>query len=213
MGGGCGTGADGRRHELSARVEHLPRRGVPTGVDRTSWNWLVGALLGALVAGPARLPAQDARYGVGAPGPVQRFELGAEAKGVFHTLWESSVAAGAERAACIGGVREGGVARVTRVLVLDPADADSMGIAAAVSIEKCGPPDWFGTVHTHIAHRDGRHPYPTFSGADRGVMRLWLKRWAADGVFCLLYSPTDAHCETEGDSGSLVAGPETGTSY
>ena len=79
MGGGRGSGADGRRHELSARVEHVPRRGVPAGMDHTSRNWLVGVLLGALVAGPAPLPAQDARYGVGAPGPVQRFELGAVA--------------------------------------------------------------------------------------------------------------------------------------
>jgi hypothetical protein len=193
MGGGRRAGADGRRHQLR----------------------LAGALLGVLVAGPPPLPAQDAQYGVSAPTPlpVQRVELGDEAKAVFHTLWESSVAAGAERVACIGGVREGGVARVTRVLVLDPADADSMGIAAAASIERCGPPDWFGTAHTHIAHRGGRRSYPTFSGADRGVMRLWLRRWDADGVFCLLYSPTVAHCEAEGDSGSLVAGPGTGTSY
>lgn len=197
MGGGRRAGADRRRHQLIA-----PR-------------WLAGALLGVLVAGSRPLPAQDAQHGVRAPAPVpvQRFELADEAKAVFHTLWESSVVAGAERVACIGGVREGGVARVTRVLVLDPADADSMGIAAAASIEKCGPPDWFGTAHTHIAHRDGRRPYPTFSGADRGVMRLWLRRWTADGVFCLLYSPTQAHCEAEGDSGSLVAGPGTGTSY
>jgi hypothetical protein len=178
-------------------------------------HWPIWALLGTIVAGSTPLRAQKARYGVGVSVsvPVRRFELDAGARATLHNLWESSVAAGAERAACIGGVRENGVAHVTRVLVLDPSDADSMGIAAGTSIETCGPPDWFGTAHTHIAHRDGRRPYPTFSGADRGVMRLWLKRWAADGVFCLLYSPTDAHCEAEGASGSLVAGPETGTSY
>ena len=115
--------------------------------------------------------------------------------------------------ACIGGERDRGVAFITRVLPLEPSAADSMGVSASVSIERCGPPEWFGTAHTHIAHRTGERPYATFSGADRGVMRLWLRRWAADGVFCLLYSPTDAHCETEGASGTLVAGPETGTSY
>ncbi len=123
------------------------------------------------------------------------------------------MAAGVERAACIGGDRQGGVARITQVLPLAPAGADSMAVPASVSIEQCGPPNWFGTAHTHIALYDGQHPYPNFSGADRGVMGLWLERWAADGVFCVLYSASAAHCEAAGSAGSLVAGPGTAASY
>lgn len=88
-----------------------------------------------------------------------------------------------------------------------------MGVAASVSIERCGPPDWFGTAHTHIALRDGHRPYATFSGADRGVMGFWLERWGTDGVFCVLYSAAAAHCEAAGAAGSLVAGPGTAASY
>jgi hypothetical protein len=179
----------------------LARRGV-----------VAAAVVGGLVAG-ADAHAQEPRYGADAPGAVHRFEVAADARRALHALWDSSAAAGAERVACIGGERDRGVASITRVLPLEPSAADSMGVSASTSIERCGPPDWFGTAHTHIAHRGGERPYATFSGADRGVMRLWLRRWAADGVFCLLYRPTDAHCETEGASGSLVAGPETGTSY
>jgi hypothetical protein len=172
-----------------------------------------GVVAAVVVAGGADAHAQEPRYGADAPGAVHRFEVTADARQAFHALWDSSIAAGAEHVACIGGERDSGVASITRVLPLQPSTADSMGVSASTSIERCGPPDWFGTAHTHIAHRSGERPYATFSGADRGVMRLWLRRWAADGVFCLLYSPKDAHCETEGASGSLVAGPETGTSY
>ena len=118
-----------------------------------------------------------------------------------------------ERAACIGGDRQDGVVTITRVLALTPSAADSMGVSAAVSIERCGPPNWFGTAHTHIALYDGQHPYPNFSGADRGVMGFWLERWAADGIFCVLYRASAAHCEAAGAAGSLVAGPGTAAAY
>jgi hypothetical protein len=167
----------------------------------------VGLAAGSLVH------AQEPRDGADPVGPIHGFEIEADAREALHTLWTSSLAAGAERVACIGGARDHGVAYITRVLPLEPSAADSMGVSASASIERCGPPQWFGTAHTHIAHRRGQRPYSMFSGADRGVIRLWLTRWTGDGVFCLLYSATDAHCETEGASGSLIAGPETGTSY
>jgi hypothetical protein len=75
-----------------------------------------------------------------------------------------------------------------------PERADSLGAGAAASIELCRPPQWFGTAHTHVARYDGVRPYPDFSGADRGVMRLWWKRWRVGGTFCVLYSGRDAHC-------------------
>ena len=178
---------------------------------RRVWGRPLAAAIVAQFAAGGRAHAQAARAEPGAA--VQRIEIGADARQALHAVWQSSVAAGAERAACIGGDQEGNVAHITRVLALQPSAADSMGVAASVSIERCGPPNWFGTAHTHIALYDGQHPYPTFSGADRGVMGLWLERWAADGIFCVLYSAAAAHCEAAGAAGSLVAGPGTAASY
>jgi hypothetical protein len=59
-------------------------------------------------------------------------------------------------------------------------------------------------VHTHVALYDGAHPYARFSGADRGVNRLWWRRWDAEGMFCVLYSPTDAYCEIDGPTGLSI---------
>lgn len=178
-----------------------------TGAGHPLRRALAAVLSAQLAAAAASAQARAA------PAVVQGFQIGGEARQALHTVWEASVAAGAERVACIGGDRLGGVARITRVLPLQPSRADSMGVAASVSIEQCGPPEWFGTAHTHIAFYDGRRPYPTFSGADRGVMGLWLERWRSDGVFCVLYSPSAAHCEAAGAGGSLVGGPGTAASY
>ena len=122
------------------------------------------------------------------------FSFRTSARDSLRTLWVGSIDAREERVACIGGVRLMGTAYVTRVLPLAPAAADSMHIAAATSIKLCGAPEWFGTVHTHIAKFGGR-PFVTFSPDDRRVMSLWRKRWHAEGVFCVLYSETEAHCE------------------
>jgi len=59
-------------------------------------------------------------------------------------------------------------------------------------------------VHTHVALRDGRRPYSLFSGADRGVMMLWWRRWRMDGIFCLLYSGDEVICEIEGPRGAVL---------
>lgn len=189
------------------------RYGGGAGTGRLVAHAITTAVIAGLAGASPAHAQDDARYSADVPGAVHRFDIAADARQALHALWDSSVAAGAERVACIGGERAGGVALITRVLPLQASAADSMGVSASASIERCRPPDWFGTAHTHIARRRGERPYAAFSGADRGVMRLWLRRWSADGVFCLLYSPSDAHCETEGDSGSLIAGPETGVSY
>ena len=187
--------------------------GPPDNVTRPApWRGL-GTAIGVSLAGAAAAQAQEPRYSADTPGAVHGFVIEADAREALHALWQASLAAGVERVACIGGDRDHGIATIRRVLRLETSAADSMGVSAVASIERCGPPEWFGTAHTHIAHRVNQRPYASFSGADRGVMRLWLKRWEADGVFCLLYSPTDAHCETEGASGTLIAGPETGTVY
>jgi hypothetical protein len=181
----------------------------------THWQ-LRGLLTAAIIAYGLGAPVargQEPRYGTETAAQPSRFEVGDSADQGLRALWEASSAAGAERVACIGGERRNGVGRITRVLALDSARSDSLAVSASASIERCGPPLWFGTVHTHIARYDGQHPYPGFSGSDRGVMMLWWKRWQVDGIFCVLYSPNMAHCETSGASAGLVAGPGTRTSY
>ena len=135
------------------------------------------------------------------------FRFSAEAGTAIRALWDESVAAQAERVACLGATVEDGVVHVTRVLALPPDGADSMSIAAAGAIERCGPPAWAGTVHTHVAIYDERGPSRRFSGQDRTAMRLWYDRWHADGVFCVVYSERDAHCEADGVVGGLRSRP------
>jgi hypothetical protein len=36
------------------------------------------------------------------------------------------------------------------------------------------------------------------------VNRLWWRRWNAEGMFCVLYSPTDAYCEIDGPQGLTI---------
>jgi hypothetical protein len=127
-----------------------------------------------------------------------------DARDALHLLWSSSLADRAERVACLAGVIEDDTVRVLRIFPLVAADGDSLGIPATASLEACGPPDWQGTVHTHIALRAGQRPYSTFSGADRGVMLMWGQRWRANGIFCVLFSREQAHCELDGIDGSLI---------
>jgi hypothetical protein len=131
-----------------------------------------------------------------------RFEV--EAQPELHRLWDASTLAKAERVACLAAEIEEDTVRISRVLVLEETRADSLGISAAASLESCGPPQWRGTVHTHVALRDGRSPYSLFSGADRGVMMMWWQRWRTDGVFCLLYSGNEVICEIEGPRGAVL---------
>lgn len=131
-----------------------------------------------------------------------RFE-GSSSAGL-HRLWDQSITAKAERVACLAGVIESDTVRITDVLALEVRSADSLGISAGTSLETCGPPRWKGTVHTHVALRDGRTPYSLFSGADRGIMMMWWQRWREDGIFCLLYSDREVICEIEGPRGAVL---------
>jgi hypothetical protein len=141
----------------------------------------------------------------GSPDPVPTaFQFDADARPLLHQLWQSSLNAKAERVACLAATIEGDTVRISDVFPLDPARSDSLGIAASASLETCGPSRWLGTVHTHVALRDGRRPYSLFSGADRGVMMLWWQRWQVAGIFCLLYSENDVICEIEGPEGAVL---------
>jgi hypothetical protein len=138
-------------------------------------------------------------------GPVPtafRFEAGAPAE--LRLLWNASSTSRTERVACLASTVEGDTIRISRVHSLETARADSLGISAAASLEACGPPEWRGTVHTHVALRQGGRPYSLFSGADRGVMMMWWQRWKVAGVFCLLYSAEEVICEIEGPDGAVI---------
>jgi hypothetical protein len=130
------------------------------------------------------------------------FEL--DARPDLHRLWETSSRIKAERVACLAATIDSDTVHISRVFPLEPGPADSLGISAGASLESCGPPLWRGTVHTHVAFRDGRQPYSLFSGADRGVMMLWWRRWQVDGIFCLLYSSEEVICEIEGPRGAVL---------
>jgi hypothetical protein len=132
------------------------------------------------------------------------FRFEGDARPDLHRLWDASSAARSERVACLAAAIESDTVRITRVFPLEPGWSDSLGISAEASLEGCGPPEWRGTVHTHVALRDGRSPYSLFSGADRGVMMLWWQRWKVDGIFCLLYSDTEVICEIEGPRGAVL---------
>jgi len=140
-------------------------------------------LAGALVAGPPDAP--------------QAFSIDPGAQGALRALWAASVAARAERVACLASVINGDTLHITRVQPLTTG-ADSLAVSALASLEQCGPPEWQGTVHTHIPLREGQRASPVFSGSDRGVMLMWWQRWKADGTFCLLYAEGQAHCEIDG---------------
>ena len=130
-----------------------------------------------------------------------RFEPVAQTE--LRRLWAESNGLKSERVACLAGEIRRDTVRVTRILPLS-GWADSLGVSARRSIEDCGPPRWQGTVHTHVALYDGQRPYARFSGADRGVNRLWWRRWNSQGVFCVLYSAADAYCEIDGPEGVSI---------
>ena len=135
------------------------------------------------------------------------FRIATDARSALRGLWDSSIGSKEERVACIGGRRIGGVAYITKVMTLE-APADSAHVSAVSSLNECRPPEWFGTVHTHIARFNGL-PFVTFSADDRNVISIWRGRWKHDGVFCILYTEADAYCEAGTDFGGDTAYIET----
>ena len=144
------------------------------------------------------LPAQT-----NAPLSRASFQFGQDAGHALREMWQKSLAAREERVACLASFIRNDTVFVTDIALLEPEGADSMGISATRSVEECGPPRWSGTVHTHIALYTDDLPSTRFSGQDRIAMRLWYDRWKSDGVFCLIYSVRDAHCEADGVVGGM----------
>jgi hypothetical protein len=141
--------------------------------------------------------------------PAPAFRFSTEAGLGLRALWTESVAAKQERVACLGASVRNDTVFVSRILALAPEGADSMSIGSEASVERCGPPDWAGTVHTHVALYTATMPSTRFSAQDRGVMRRWYERWHSDGVFCVVYSARDAHCEADGVVGGMRRTPPT----
>ena len=137
------------------------------------------------------------------------FRFSREAGSALRELWESSHASKEERVACLGSEIRNDTVFVTRIRPLDPEDADSLGISATASVDQCGPPEWSGTVHTHVALYTDDLPSTKFSAQDRTAMRLWYDKWRSDGVFCVAYSRQNAHCEADGVVGGLRSRPRT----
>jgi endonuclease YncB( thermonuclease family) len=62
-----------------------------------------------------------------------------DAQAALRALWHASVAARAERVACLASAVDGDTLRITRVNPLT-VGADSLAVSAGSSIELCGPP-------------------------------------------------------------------------
>lgn len=138
--------------------------------------------------GPAHTPPDSSATNGG-------FAFDPGAKRSLQQLWHESIVANQERVACMGGYTAHDSVVITRIEPIASTRADSANISAKASLQECAPPRWFGTVHTHIAKFNGQ-PYIIFSAPDRLVMSLWNERWHEDGVFCILFSDTEANCES-----------------
>jgi hypothetical protein len=160
--------------------------------------------LGILIAAVSTIPLA-AQTAARPSRPTFRFTRGAGS--ALGELWQSSIAAKQERVACLASSIRSDTVLVYRIAALEPEEADSMGISAKASVAQCGPPNWSGTVHTHVALYSGDLPSTKFSAQDRIAMRLWYDRWHADGVFCVVYSREDAHCEADGVVGGMRTKP------
>jgi hypothetical protein len=168
-------------------------------------RWWLVAIVPLFACAAARAGAQD----VGPDKPDTPFNHGtfrfaAQARVALHGLWVMSIRANEERVACLGGQVDGDVVYITRISVLEPGRADSANISAIASLQQCAPPEWLGTVHTHIVKLAGQ-PYIAFSGPDRVVMTMWRQRWKQLGVFCILYSESEANCEAGYGLSSIAA--------
>lgn len=158
----------------------MGRQETDNGSVMRIW-WVLGLAVGL----PGALPAQAQ------PGWL----LSQEVKNGFADLWDASNLERRELVACLGGVVAEDSVRVLSVQPLEIEQSDSLTAEARHSIELCGPPQWIGTIHTHIRSIDDERPAPRFSPSDRVVMSEWVRRWETRGAFCVLHSDRAAQCE------------------
>ncbi len=139
---------------------------------------------GILAAGAAPAAAQQPTWVIEAP-----------ARPALSALWRASVTARAERVACLSGRIGSDSVWITGAAPVVTRGADSLTAEGEPSLAQCRPPQWIGTVHTHIRSTDGSEPADRFSPGDRAQMSEWSRRWSRAGAFCLLHSAQAAHCE------------------
>ena len=120
--------------------------------------------------------------------------MGPQAKLGLQELWATSLTARREQVACLGGVIRPDTVFVSRLRLVDEF-SDSLTASAQLSLSTCAPPEWIGTVHSHVRATDDASPAPRFSPGDRAVMSEWATRWGGQGAFCLVYSERNMHCE------------------
>ena len=157
---------------------------------------LLGLACAALAASPLLLrePAPASATGPDGRAQVSPFVITASARHVLQQLWHESVEANEERVACLGGYQDRGVYVIARATVLPVERADSLRVSPRPSLDRCGPPEWSGTAHTHIVPYRGA-PFRTFSANDRVVLAEWRSRWRTEGIFCVLFTSDRAYCE------------------
>ena len=145
------------------------------------------ALVFALVVGTGAATAATAQLPTWIVEPAARPAL--------TKLWQESVAARAERVACMGGRVGADTVWISSAAPVESGATDSLAAEGEPSLAQCGPPRWIGTVHTHVRSTDDPEPAPRFSSGDRAQMSEWVRRWGRPGAFCVLYSTQGAHCE------------------
>ena len=171
-------GAAGRR----ARVRHAAARHAGAAVVIAAAR--VRALVALLLCLAARsLAAQQ-----------QAWIMGPQAKLGLQELWATSLTVRREQVACLGGAVRADTVLVDRIKPVNEA-SDSLTASAQLSLTLCAPPEWIGTVHSHVRSTDDESPASRFSAGDRAVMSEWTARWGGQGAFCLVYSARNLHCE------------------
>jgi hypothetical protein len=146
---------------------------------------MIRAVAAGLFLAAAPLAAQ------GQPG----WSLGPGVADSLQRIWQLSLAERREQVACLSGAVAADTVRITLVLPLDVPATDSLTASAEESLAGCGPPQWIGTVHSHLRSTDSESPVNRFSPGDRAVMSAWRSRWGRRGAFCVVYSDRGMHCE------------------
>lgn len=129
---------------------------------------------------------------LGAQQPV--WVTGADAKPTLQGLWAATLETRREQVACLGGEIRADTVLIQRIRPVAEY-SDSLTASAQASLATCAPPEWMGTVHSHVRSTDDPAPATRFSSGDRAVMSAWSQRWQAQGAFCLIYSAQRMHCE------------------
>ncbi len=124
----------------------------------------------------------------------QAWVIGDQPKAALQQLWATSITTRREQVACMGGTIGPDTVLVRRVQPVDEL-SDSLTASADRSLTECAPPQWIGTVHSHVRSTDDDAPADRFSPGDRAVMSEWTTRWGGQGAFCLVYSERNLHCE------------------